>query len=92
MYERMQQTGLFADTTREAERVLIDLIRRAPTWRRLEMLNQMALACRELALCGLRQRFPNSTETELRRRLAALLLGSQIAKRVYGWDHQMDGL
>jgi len=74
----------FSDTRPEAERVLIDLLRKAPAWRKLEMVGQMNQTVRELALSGLRQRHPNATPEELRRRLADLLLGPELAARAYG--------
>ena len=75
---------LFPDTTPEAERVLIDLLRQAPPWRKLEMVGQLNQAVRTLALSGLRQRHPQATQEELRRRLADLLLGPALAAQVYG--------
>jgi hypothetical protein len=75
---------LFPDTTPEAERVLIELLRRAPAWRKLEMVGQMNQAVRTLALSGLRERYPEATPEELRRRLAGLLLGEELAARAYG--------
>jgi hypothetical protein len=77
-------TTSFPDTGPEAERVLIDLLRRAPVTRKLEMLGQMNVAARQLALQGLRARYPGATEAELQRRLADLLLGPELAARVYG--------
>ena len=75
---------LFPDTAPEAERVLIDLLRRAPPLRKLEMVGQLNQTVRTLALSGLRQRHPQATAEELRRRLADLLLGPALAARVYG--------
>ena len=46
-------TALFPDTEPEAEQVLIELLRRAPVTRKLEMLGQMNAAARQLALAGL---------------------------------------
>lgn len=77
-------TVLFPDTGPEAEQVLIDLLRRAPVARKLEMLGQMNAAARELALQGLRARHPSATERQLRRYLADLLLGPDLAARAYG--------
>jgi hypothetical protein len=37
-----------------------------------------------LALAGLRSRYPQAGEAELRRRLAGLLLGEETARKVYG--------
>jgi hypothetical protein len=75
---------LFTDTAPEAERVLIELLRRAPVARKLEMLGQMNAAARQLALQGLRARHPGATEAQLRRYLADLLLGPELAARAYG--------
>ena len=75
---------LFSDTSAEAERVLIDLLRKAPIERKLEMLDQMNRGARELATMGLRARHPRATAAELRRRLAGLLLGPDLAERAYG--------
>ncbi len=76
--------SLFSDTTPQAERYLIDRLRSASPARKLEMLGQMNATAQQLALAGLRARHPHSSEAELRRRLADLLLGPELAARVYG--------
>ncbi len=78
------QVALFPDTSPEAEAVLIELLRQAPPWRKLHMVSQLNQTVRTLALSGLRQRYPEATSQELRRRLADLLLGPELAARVYG--------
>jgi hypothetical protein len=77
-------SGVFADTDPEAEWVLIELLRQAPASRKMEMLEQLNAAARQLALQGLRARHPEATEAELRRCLADLLLGPELAGRAYG--------
>ena len=77
-------TMLSLDTRPEAERVQIDLLRQAPAWHKLHIVGQMNQAVRILALSGLRQRYPQATPEELRRRLADLWLGPELAARVYG--------
>ena len=72
------------DTRPDAERVQIELMRQAPSWRKLELLGQLNQTVRLLAVSGLRQRYPDATDRELRRRLADLLLGTEMAARVYG--------
>ncbi len=39
---------------------------------------------RELALAGLRSRYAGASEEEIRRRLANILLGEDLARKVYG--------
>lgn len=75
---------LFPDTHPEAEAVLIRLLRQAPPWRKLEMVDQLNQSVKLLALAGLRQCFPNDDEDRLHRRLADLLLGDELALKVYG--------
>ena len=75
---------LFEDTSREAEEVLLELLRQAPAWRKLQLVAQLSDMVRTLALSGLRQRHPGATPEELRRRLAGLLLGAELAEKVYG--------
>jgi len=75
---------LFADTSPEVEQLQIELLRRTPPWRKLEMVGQLNETARTFALSGLRQRHPQATPQELRRRLADLLLGVELARQVYG--------
>jgi hypothetical protein len=81
---RPQTVPLFSDTRPEAEAVLIGLLRQAPPWRKLHMVGQLNQTVRTLAVSGLRQRYPEATPQELRRRLADLLLGPDLAAQVYG--------
>jgi hypothetical protein len=73
-----------SDTSPEAERVQIDGLRSMPTWQRLRLWNDLIVTCRKLALAGLRERFPEAGPEELYRRLATLLLGPELATKVYG--------
>ena len=77
-------SNLFPDTTTEAEAVLVDLIRQAPPWRRLDLVWQLNATVRALAESGLRQRYPQDPPEKIQRRLANLLLGEELALRVYG--------
>lgn len=75
---------IFLDTRPEAEAVLIRLLREAPAWRKQEMVDQLYQSVKLLALVGLRQRLPHDDEACLHRRLADLLLGEELALKVYG--------
>jgi len=72
------------DTLPEAEAVHLRLLRQAPPWRKLESAAQMSQAVRTLAECGLRRRHPAAGPDEIRRRLAGLLLGAELAGRIFG--------
>ena len=73
-----------ADTSLEAERVLIGLLRQAPAWRRLQLADRMSNTVRSLSLAGLRARHPTASEAELRRPFADIHLGPELAAKVYG--------
>lgn len=74
----------FSDTDPQIEKVQIEIKRAMPDWRKFQLINDMIITGRKLALAGLRARFPNAGENELRRRLATLLLGQRLATEVYG--------
>jgi hypothetical protein len=77
-------SALHSDTDPKMEALQVRLLRKVPPWRKLEMLGQLNSSARLLALSGLRQRYPQAGEGELRRRLAGLLLGEELARKVYG--------
>jgi hypothetical protein len=79
------------DTAPDAERVLIELARATPVWRKFEQIAETTETCRAFAMSGLRKRYPDATEEELHRRLAALVLDRQTVIRIYGWDPQIEG-
>ena len=73
-----------SDTSVDAERVQIEILRAMPSWRKFQLWNDLNMAMRHVALAGLRERYPSATPEELRRRLATLLLGPDLATQVYG--------
>jgi hypothetical protein len=73
-----------SDTHPRMENLQIRLLREAPPWRKMEMLAELNAAANTLALAGLRRLHPQSGEAELRRALADLLLGEDLARKVYG--------
>jgi predicted component of type VI protein secretion system len=77
-------TALFPDTHPKMEALQIELWRQASPTRKMNMLAQLNSSARMLALAGLRAQYPQADEAELRRRLASLLLGEDLARKVYG--------
>jgi hypothetical protein len=77
-------TVLYSDTHPKMEALQIQLLRQVGPARKMEMLAQLNASARTLALTGLRSRYPQASETELHRRLASLLLGEDLARKVYG--------
>ena len=75
---------LAEDTHPNAECVLIELLRSASPARKIAMVLDANRTARTLALTGLRERHPNDSPARLRRRLAELWLGPELAARAYG--------
>jgi hypothetical protein len=82
---------LSSDTTPEAEAVLLELLRQAPVWKRLQMVDQMHETLRSLTLADLRRCYPTATEDEINRRLAARVLSRTDVIAAYGWDPAIEG-
>ena len=78
------RTPKITDTTPEANRVLLEIYRAMPPWRKAEIVDDAIRTSRHLAMMGLRLRHPNDSEAVLRRRLLGLVLGEDVATRVYG--------
>lgn len=75
---------LFPETHPKFEELQIELLRRVQPWRKLEMVWEMNDAVRTMLLSGLRSRYPEDPPEAIERRLADLLLGSEMAQQVYG--------
>jgi len=77
-----------SDTHPTAESVQIEILRSMTGAERLRVLNDLIVTGRILSMSCLRDRFPQAGPEELRRRLATLLLGSELATKVYGPEPQ----
>jgi hypothetical protein len=77
-------TALSPDTWPEIEQLWLEGLGEMPSWRKLALVGEMYRTVRSLAVAGLRQRYPNDSPDQRERRLADLLLGSELAMCVYG--------
>jgi len=75
---------LSSDTHPKMEALQLQLLRQATPAQKLEMLAGLNATARTLALAGLRSRYPLAGDEEILRRLAGLLLGEDLARKVYG--------
>jgi hypothetical protein len=80
----MPRPPALTDTDPAAERVQLELLRRASVARKLELLGQLNDTVHVLAISGLRHNPPVLSDRALRRRLADLVLGEELARIVYG--------
>jgi hypothetical protein len=78
-------TALYSDTHPKMEALQIEFIRRMPAWKKISMVNDLNTTVKTLAISGIKQRHPAATPEQTHRMLAELLLGAELARKVY--DH-----
>ena len=72
------------DTSPEADSIQVDLLRKAPTWKRLRIATEMSETVMLLSRIGVARRNPGATRAELQRLAGEAILGPELAFRVYG--------
>ncbi|MEW6092639.1 MAG: hypothetical protein AB1531_01615 [Chloroflexota bacterium] len=78
-------SALFPDTHPKMEAMQIELIRRMPSWKKISIMEGLNETVKALAISGIKERHPQATPQEVRRLLAELMLGAELARTVY--DH-----
>lgn len=73
-----------ADTDPKIEELQFKLLREMPSWRKLEIVGEMNKAVLDLALLGLKERYPDASPDQIRRILADKILGKDLALKAYG--------
>lgn len=76
---------LFPDTSHQMEDIQLKLIRRMPIWKKVAIVEGLNETVKTLAISGIKQRNPRATPEQIRRMLADLMLGAELARKVY--DH-----
>jgi hypothetical protein len=74
---------LYSDTHPKMEAMQIEFIRRMPAWKKLSIVDGLNETVKTLALSGIKERNPNATPQEIHRMLAELMLGAELARKVY---------
>jgi hypothetical protein len=77
--------ALYSDTHPKIEQMQIEFIRRMPPWKKMGIVDGLSETVKTLAMAGIKQRNPNATPEQTHRMLAELMLGSELARKVY--DH-----
>ncbi len=77
------------DTSPEAWKVLMELMRKIPPEEKLQRTFEYSAMVRKFAEAGLRQRFPEAGEREIFLRSARLRLGADLYNKVYGAELQL---
>ncbi len=75
---------VISDTRPEIEEIWIKMLRQCSPARKMQMVAELNETVRQLALSGLRSQYPEDSPARLKRRLADLILGEELALKVYG--------
>jgi len=75
-------TAFPSDTDPRIEKIQIEMLRHVSPARKMRMVAQMNYVVRTFMVAGLKQRHPGASPEMLRRMLAELLLGAELAQKV----------
>jgi hypothetical protein len=79
-----RMSALSSDTHPKMEKIQLDLIRRMPSWKKIAVVGDLNDTVRAFAVSGIKQRHPEASPEKVQRMLADLLLGEELARKVYG--------
>jgi hypothetical protein len=82
---------LAVDTSADVERLQVERWRHMSPAEKAAIITGLTQAAHDLALAGVRQRYPNATPREHFLRLAVLLLGPELARKAYPDVAELDG-
>ncbi len=82
---------LSADTSPEAEAILVEHYRRLEVHEKVAIMMDLARLADDAALVGIRERYPQASQREQRLRLAALKYGRDLMVSAFGWDPLVEG-
>ena len=87
----MERAILSRDTSRQAEDMQIELWRGMSSISKIQAVSALTRSVLRLSLAGIRQRHPEATDLECKVRLARLILGPELAERVYPESAKLPG-
>ncbi|MCR9246253.1 MAG: hypothetical protein NXI31_14575 [bacterium] len=73
-----------SDTTEAIDRLVFDGFRAMTPAERLELAAAASRSLEQLTIAGLRIKYPNAADEELRRRAGAIRLGPELTRRAFG--------
>lgn len=75
---------LYSDTHPKMEALQIEFIRRMPSWKKFAIVDSLNETVKTLATTGIKQSHPGAAPEQIHRMLADLMLGAELAQKVYG--------
>jgi len=76
-------SALFSDTHPKMEKLQLELIRGMSALKKFTVVDDLNETVKTLALSGIKGRHPDATPEQIHRMLAELMLGTELARKVY---------
>jgi hypothetical protein len=76
-------TALLSDTHPKMEQIQIDIVRQMPSWKKFAIVDDLNETVKLFAISGIKQLHSQATPIQIRRILADLMLGAELASKVY---------
>ena len=87
----MEPRPFSADTDPQIHAMVIEGLRAMTPSEKGRMVGTLNRACESLATAGIRERFPEADDTEVRMRLGVLRVGPELMLQAFGWDVRVHG-
>lgn len=82
---------LSADTSPDVAQLLVERWRSMTPIDKFRAVDAANRSVEALSAAGVRQRHPEASDEEVRRRVIALRIGRELSIAAYGWDPEIEG-
>ena len=82
---------ILSDTDEQTDSLKFKLLSRMSKEEKIKRFFNLCEMTRKLTIAGIMKRHPNCDDTELKNRLAAIVLGKDLTKKYYNWDPEIEG-
>ncbi len=79
------------DTSEEIDNYIAGHLSCMPLDARVMQFINLNISARAMVLAGIKSRYPRADKVELRKRLAAILLGDEFVRKQYNWNPEIEG-
>lgn len=80
-----------SDTDPQTREILFARLRELSIEERFSRLADACQFVRQVVVAGIKERHPNSSNDDIRKRYAAITLGPELAAKYYDWHRERDG-
>ena len=82
---------ILSDTSPKSQELNYQLISKLSPSERIEKMMKLIKSAKDFTKAGIKQRYPNASEEELRIRLLAIFFGRDYCITHHNWDPEVEG-